>query len=213
MAHIRIMKELKVLKESKEMYVDVDDENMKNFKVMFFGPPDSVYHKGVFVFEFNIPERYPFDVPKVKFITGGLVKGRMHPNLYQDGKVCLSILNTWGNNEWSPLLTFEKIIVTIKGLLDNNPMAHEPPYERTDPHYNAYASYYTLKSIIDTYRFYTETNHPFGEIILEMIKNHVSEIRNQLEIMSLHHNKSYQTIHHFEKMNVESLKKWFDDLL
>lgn len=135
----------------------MSDDNMRQFKIMFFGPKDSVFHNGIFLFQFDIPDNYPFEPPKVSFLTGGIVNGRMHPNLYKEGKVCLSILNTWGNNEWSPLLTIEKIILTIKRILDNNPLSHEPGFEnKSDIHYNIYSSYYSLKSIIGVYDYYKE---------------------------------------------------------
>lgn len=207
MSNIRLMKELKVIKGSPEMFIDVDDNNMKTFEVMFFGPPDSCFENGVFVFEFNMPDNYPFDVPKVKFITGGLINARIHPNLYKEGKVCLSILNTWGSNEWSPLLTIEKIILTIKGLLDNNPIAHEPSFEKSkDKGYSIYSQYYSLKSIYSTYNYYKEK--PFGDIIKRYIKDHIKEINLKIEELSVHHNKSYQTIHHGNSIiDVYSLRK------
>ena len=54
MSNIRLMKELKVIKESTEMYIDMKEDNMKQFKIMFFGPKDSVFHNGIFLFQFEI---------------------------------------------------------------------------------------------------------------------------------------------------------------
>jgi len=213
MSNVRMMKEIKVIKESKEMYIDMSDDNMKNFKIMFFGPPDSVFHNGVFVFEFNIPDGYPFEVPRVKFLTGGIVGARMHPNLYKEGKVCLSILNTWGSNEWSPLLTIEKIILTIKGLLDNNPISHEPPYKSCDPHYNAYSLYYSMKSIPSVYSFYKNYNHPFASIILSHVKEQYEEILKKMEELKVHNKKSYRTIHHNEMIYSDYVNSSIMELL
>lgn len=156
----RIMKEISIVKKSPDMFIDVDEQNMKTFKVMFFGPSDSVYHHGVFVFEMKLSDNYPFTVPSVTFLTGGMIQARIHPNLYQDGKVCLSILNTWAANEWSPLLTIEKVFITIRALLDNNPIVHEPYYKNYKENhsdsikYSINATYYSLKSILDLYTFY-----------------------------------------------------------
>lgn len=212
MSNARLMKELKVIKASSEMYIDVSDNNMKNFKIMFFGPPDSVFHTGIFVFEFTIPDNYPFDVPKVLFITGGIINARIHPNLYKEGKVCLSILNTWGSKEWSPLLTIEKIILTIKGILDNNPISHEPGFDnKKNLAYNTYSTYYSLKSIPTVHNFYKD--HMFGDIIKKYASEHYSEILLKLESLQEHHNKSYQTIHHNENIDIESLKKSISNLL
>jgi ubiquitin-protein ligase len=206
------MKEIKILKESKEMFIDVSDDNMKEFKIMFFGPPDSVFHNGIFLFKFNIMDDYPFSVPKVTFLTGGIVNARMHPNLYKEGKVCLSILNTWGSKEWSPLLTIEKVIITIKGILDNNPISHEPGYEKSKNEiYNVYSEYYSLKSIIDVYDFYKDNKDlSFREIINKHIKDNFENIIMRLESIKNHDNKSYYTIHHqHSKINIEQLKSRF----
>lgn len=206
MSNIRLMKELKAVKASTEMYIDVSDDNMKNFKIMFFGPTDSIFHNGIFVFEFNIPDNYPFEVPKVSFVTGSIINGRIHPNLYEKGKVCLSILNTWGSNEWSPLLTIEKIILTIKGILDNNPISNEPGFEKkTSPLYNIYSLYYSLKSIPTVYDYYKD--HLFGEIIKKYVNEHYSDIILKLDSLDEHHTKSYKTIHHNEKIDVEFIRK------
>lgn len=201
------MKELKVIKSSPEMYIDVDDNNMKTFQIMFFGQYDSCFQNGVFIFEFNIPDNYPFDVPKVKFITGGLINARIHPNLYKEGKVCLSILNTWGSNEWSPLLTIEKIILTIKGILDNNPIAHEPSFEKSkDQGYCVYSQYYSLKSLYATYDFYKDK--PFGDIIKRYIFDNIKDISLKIEELIIHNKKSYKTIHHGNALiDVESLRR------
>lgn len=212
MTNVRLMKEIKILKESNEMFIDVSDDNMKEFKIMFFGPCDSVFHNGVFLFKFNIEDDYPFSVPKVTFLTGGIVNARIHPNLYKEGKVCLSILNTWGTKEWSPLLTIEKIIITIKGILDNNPISHEPGYEKNkNEMYNLYSEYYSLKSIIDVYDFYNkDKDSPFLEIINKHIKDNFENIMMRLESMKNHDNKTYFTIHHQNsKINIEQLKSRF----
>jgi ubiquitin-protein ligase len=204
----RLLKEIKLLKESKELYIDISDQNIKEFKVMFFGPEDSIFYNGVFVFEFIIPESYPFDPPKVKFLTGGIINARIHPNLYKEGKCCLSILNTWGKNEWSPLLTIEKVILTIKGILDNNPLSHEPSFEKTDDtFYKIYSEYYSLKSIPTVYEFYKNQNHPFEEIIKNNTIQNIKNIIERLEKLSEHNNKSYRTIHHSNlNINIESIK-------
>lgn len=208
MSNIRLMKELKVIKESKEMYLDMSEDNMKQFKIMFFGPSDSVFHNGVFLFQFDIPDNYPFEVPKVTFLTGGIVNGRMHPNLYKEGKVCLSILNTWGGREWSPLLTIEKVVLTIKGLLDDNPISHEPGFEnKKDSYYNVYSTYYSLKSISGVYDYYKEyKDKPFGEIIKNYVKENYSDIDKKINELVIHNKKSYRTIHNNNILDVDMIR-------
>lgn len=55
---------------------------------------------------------------------------RFNPNLYKNGKVCLSILGTWTGPAWSPALTLEKVFVSIQSLLSEQPYTNEPGYEK-----------------------------------------------------------------------------------
>ena len=52
------------------------------------GPEDTVYEGGVFNIDIQIPSSYPFEPPKMKFITK-----IWHPNISsQTGAICLDIL-------------------------------------------------------------------------------------------------------------------------
>ena len=59
------------------------------------GPDNTPYSYGFYLFNIFIPEEYPFKPPTVKIYTQNENKTRFNPNLYVNGKVCLSILNTW----------------------------------------------------------------------------------------------------------------------
>lgn len=67
----------------------------------------------------------------VYYYSGGL---RLNPNLYDCGKVCLSLLNTWngkGNEKWVPQSsTMLQVLVSIQALILNaKPFFNEPGYE------------------------------------------------------------------------------------
>jgi ubiquitin-conjugating enzyme E2 Z len=52
----------------------------------------------------QFPEDYPSSAPHIVFCTTNGGKTRFNPNLYSDGKVCLSILGTWrgeSGEQWS----------------------------------------------------------------------------------------------------------------
>lgn len=211
----RIMKEIAMVQKSSELFIDVDEKEMTEFNVMFFGPPDSVYHHGIFLFKMKLSQNYPFTVPSVTFLTGGLINGRIHPNLYKEGKVCLSILNTWGKEEWSPLLTIEKVFITIRALLDNNPIVHEPGFSQNDRTSNAYnmnATFYSLKSIIDVYDFYDDFNHPFKNSIKTYLLDNKESIIENIDqfiknVKNIHPAQNLVTLHHNGKIDVKKLEK------
>lgn len=56
------------------------------------GPFDTPYEGGFFYFVIRCPPDYPIRAPRVKLITTGDNQVRFNPNLYKNGKVCLSIL-------------------------------------------------------------------------------------------------------------------------
>ena len=68
---------------------------------------------------------YPHKPPKVEFITNDGIT-RFHPNLYKNGKVCLSILNTWRGEQWTGCQSIRTILLTIISIMDKYPLLHEP---------------------------------------------------------------------------------------
>ena len=72
---------------------------------------------------------------KVYLVTTGRKTVRFNPNLYSDGKVCLSILNTWSGQpeeKWNPQTSsLLQVLVSIQSLiLVSEPFFNEPGYER-----------------------------------------------------------------------------------
>ncbi len=63
------------------------------FSVMILGPPRTPYEDGLFFFDVQLPGSYPSSPPAVHYIS--YCSDRLNPNLYEDGKVCVSLLGTW----------------------------------------------------------------------------------------------------------------------
>lgn len=60
---------------------------------------------------------------------------RLNPNLYEEGKVCLSLLNTWtgrGNEVWDPKSSsILQVLVSLQGLvLNSRPYFNEAGYDK-----------------------------------------------------------------------------------
>jgi len=60
---------------------------------------------------------------------------RINPNLYEEGKVCLSLLNTWtgrGNEVWDPQSSsILQVLVSLQGLVLNaKPYFNEAGYDK-----------------------------------------------------------------------------------
>ena len=89
---------------SSSVFVRSDDGKMTLLKAIITGPTETPYTGGVYEFDIYFPNGYPRCPPKVKFRTTGAGSVRFNPNLYNEGKVCLSLLGTWGGakgEEWN----------------------------------------------------------------------------------------------------------------
>lgn len=120
------------LYEGSSIFVRYDPKRMNLMKAIITGPEDTPYSGGVFEFDIFFPTTYPVDPPNVVIITTGNGVVRFNPNLYANGKVCLSILNTWPGRpeeQWSPHCTILQVLMSIQSLiLVPEPYFNEPGY-------------------------------------------------------------------------------------
>ena len=107
---------------------------------------------------------------------------RFHPNLYVNGKVCISILNTWKGEQWSSCQTLSSILLTICSILDNMPLINEPgisPKHKDNINYNKIISYRNIEcAIIGTLekKIYIDWFDKFDNIIIEKFKENYKDI-------------------------------------
>ncbi|WIA29416.1 hypothetical protein OEZ86_011919 [Tetradesmus obliquus] len=117
------------------IFVRVDDDNTFLWKALITGPEDTPYGGGCFVFDMFFPPNYPNAPPKVNLVTTGNGSVRFNPNLYNCGKVCLSLLGTWNGGQgegWNPDVSSAfQVLVSIQSLiLVPEPYFNEPGYEQ-----------------------------------------------------------------------------------
>jgi ubiquitin-protein ligase len=130
MALKRLQSELKqMLNEPNYFYsVEPDQKNYLLWNVLLIGPPDSPFEGGIFKCQLKFPPNYPSKPPEFKFITSF-----PHPNIYPDGRVCISILHEgkdeWGyediSERWNPSHSVNSILISILSIL-NNPNFDSP---------------------------------------------------------------------------------------
>ncbi|AJU70506.1 SCF E2 ubiquitin-protein ligase catalytic subunit CDC34 [Saccharomyces cerevisiae] len=100
-----------------------DDSNIFtwNIGVMVLNE-DSIYHGGFFKAQMRFPEDFPFSPPQFRFTPA-----IYHPNVYRDGRLCISILHQSGDpmtdepdaETWSPVQTVESVLISIVSLLED----------------------------------------------------------------------------------------------
>lgn len=111
-------------------YVAISEETLQLMKILFIPDYNTPYGGGYFEFDVFISGDYPNSPPKIQFLTTGNGKIRFNPNLYKCGKVCLSILNTWAENQWNPSTSsLSQVILSIYTMIFiEHPYTNEPAY-------------------------------------------------------------------------------------
>lgn len=150
------------------IWVRVPKDNINLFSFLISGPKDTPYENGLFEFHTYFPEDYPNREPSVLFHTTGNGQIRFNPNLYDSGKVCLSLLGTWQGQDgekWNAKTsTFLQVMVSIQSLIFiEQPYFNEPGWERE------------INSTIGKHKSnaYNEERHPhtIKLAMCDMIKN------------------------------------------
>lgn len=152
------MKEKKLIEENifeidpSGIYLYINPENIRNQQALIIGPKDTPYENGFYVFDIIIPNEYPYKPPSAKFLTtDGHI--RFNPNLYSNGKVCLSILGTWSGPAWTSLMNINTVLQYLRMIMNNDPLRNEPAYY--DPE--------TRKDLAEKYWNYVYyNNHKFA---------------------------------------------------
>jgi ubiquitin-protein ligase len=138
---MRILSEISSLKSSlplnweSSIWVRISKNKCNFISFLISGPKDTPYENGLFEFHAYFNNNYPTNNPNVLLHTTNNNTFRFNPNLYENGKVCLSLLGTWSGSDgenWNPKTsTFLQIIVSIQSLIFNeNPYFNEPGYEK-----------------------------------------------------------------------------------
>jgi ubiquitin-protein ligase len=218
----RLIKDLKCIKNDKleeehGIYININEQNLYNIQVMIYGPENTPYAYGYYFFDFVFSSTdYPFVPPKVKFCTQNTVqKTRFHPNFYHDGKVCLSILNTWQGPKWSACESFKSILMHLKILFNTkHPLQFEPGYENQSKSemsilYNKGIEFENLQTaIFDQLAFVPAKFCSFRPLMIELYNKHFEAIMNNVEQIELPPEKIRISLYGFNfvinKNNLES---------
>ncbi|XP_039046972.1 ubiquitin-conjugating enzyme E2 27-like [Hibiscus syriacus] len=142
----RVQKELQECgreKDSSGIRVSPKSDNLARLTGIIPGPLGTPYEGGSFEIDITLPDGYPFEPPKMKFLTKV-----WHPNISsQSGAICLDILK----DQWSPALTLKTALLSIQALLS----APEPD----DPQDAVVAQQYLreYQTFVGTARYWTES--------------------------------------------------------
>jgi baculoviral IAP repeat-containing protein 6 len=117
------------VKYGSSIFVRAVENCLDTLRAVILGPDDTPNANGVFVFDISLPYNYPLVAPMVHFVNHG--GQRFNPNLYNCGKVCLSLLGTWSGPGWiSGKSSRLQVLISLQSLiLVPDPYFNEPGYE------------------------------------------------------------------------------------
>jgi len=105
----RIKRELSKISINKKLFtVNIIDDNIYIWKVLFEAPNNSLYKNKKFELRINFSNEFPFTPPKIIFVNK-----IFHPNIDLKGNICLDLLK----ENWVPTISIVNILKTILSLL------------------------------------------------------------------------------------------------
>lgn len=164
------------------IYYKHDENDILKGYAMIIGPKDTPYAYGYYLYEFYFPTNYPHSPPKVVFKTGdGII--RFHPNFYNTGFICLSILNTWAGEQWTGCQSITSVLLALCSVLDNEPYLHEPGITKYSEDYDDFSKIVqyaniniSILSMLDKISLSRDNFYVFKQIALEHFKNNYEHI-------------------------------------
>ena len=117
----RINQEYKSYINNTSPYYSIElTDSIYRWNILLFGPINTIFEGGIFKATIEFSDSYPNKALKFKFIDK-----IVHPNIYKDGRVCISILHDGTdeynyekyNERWSPTQCVNSVIMSILNLL------------------------------------------------------------------------------------------------
>eukprot|EP01065_Artemidia_motanka_P026481 TRINITY_DN3147_c3_g2_i1.p1 TRINITY_DN3147_c3_g2~~TRINITY_DN3147_c3_g2_i1.p1 ORF type:complete len:295 (+),score=42.02 TRINITY_DN3147_c3_g2_i1:89-973(+) len=112
-----------------DIHIVPDEQDLTHVTAMIVGPQGTPYEGGFFHFDVRFPPDYPYAPPAVKLVTTDMGRVRFNPNLYANGKVCLSTLGTWNGPQWTSGQSLRSVLISIQSLMNDAPYHNEPGFE------------------------------------------------------------------------------------
>lgn len=198
----RLMKDISSMQKDTSLkengiYFYVNPDYICDIKAMMIGPKDTPYEGGFFFFQINVdPIKYPMVPPKVKYLTTD-GKVRFNPNLYENGKVCLSMIGTWSGPGWAPCNTITSLLMAIQGLvLVDWPLKNEPGHESDSvgilTTYNNIIEHETMRYAVTKMLERPPVGfEPFKDTMEQYVYDHIDRYRELMTKRSVHDGNSY----------------------
>ncbi|ETW31329.1 hypothetical protein PFFCH_01229 [Plasmodium falciparum FCH/4] len=114
----RLEKERLELLSQKENTIKLLQEHADKWIIQITGAENTLYSNETFQMQFKFTEKYPIESPEVIFLG----QPPIHPHIYSNGHICLSILY----DHWSPVLSVNSICLSIISMLSSCKKKRKP---------------------------------------------------------------------------------------
>ena len=191
----RLLKDIKEIRTNPliahGIYYEHDEVDMLKGKALIIGPSNTPYEHGFYLFDFTFPTNYPHSPPKVEYYTNdGFI--RFNPNLYTNGKVCLSVLNTWSGEQWTGCQTITTVLLALCTVLNEEPLLNEPGIKKSHIDFNIYNDILAYKNFdfaIHGVLTHEQLNETFAVFSNTMQKYFITNYAKIIELVDKHMNK------------------------
>ncbi|XP_066481544.1 ubiquitin-conjugating enzyme E2 T [Tiliqua scincoides] len=158
-------------------------------RAQILGSANTPYEKGIFDLEVVVPERYPFEPPKMRFLTP-----IYHPNIDSAGRICLDVLRLPPKGAWRPSLNIATLLTSVQMLM-NEPNPDDPLMADISSEYK-----YNKQAFLRNARQWTEKHARQTTMASETSdeENHQSEA-NLLKVSNSSHKRKGSSIHGLSK--------------
>ncbi|KAJ3441000.1 ubiquitin-conjugating enzyme e2 t [Anaeramoeba flamelloides] len=165
----RISKELKMLslEPPEGISVWVVGSEVTQLEASIKGPKGTSYEDGQFKLTIQIPNRYPFEPPKIKFLTK-----IYHPNIDSSGRICLDTLKLPPMGGWKPVISLGSILQMIRLLLEE-PNPHDGLMAGISQEYIQNRRQFEKKAKETTLKYAVDSQS------LKVVKNFNKELKNR----------------------------------
>lgn len=114
------------------------DDRIDQLLAQIVGAPETPFRDGIFLLEISVPDRYPFEPPKVRFLTP-----IYHPNIDSGGRICLDTLKMPPKGSWTPSLNLSTLLTTVRLLMSRPNPDDGLVLEITEQYKHNYAAWET----------------------------------------------------------------------
>lgn len=165
----RIAKQIEELRKSvndpegaKFIVDETSEDESSNLIVGRICPRSNIFNQAAFRIEIRLPPEYPFQPPQIKFLTP-----IYHPNVDEQGKISLEILNS--NEKHRPNTPLTDYVNAVVAMID------QPDFDyplRSGKILQRFSFRFVNSSLLDLAVEYHENRAEFDRQALEMIRAH-----------------------------------------